>query len=394
MEGVWDFVSLVIDGKAKDPPELKGWKVTYVKGESRAHYGGRFEDEKGPWKLDPTKNPKTIDGGPSTEGPDKGQVLLGIYEFDGDALKICWAPVGSRVRPTEFTSAPGSGRNLVVMKRAQPGSEKSAPQQTKTEVYVELDTLDAKQSAPPQGEPFPPPTHVAFSSDGKSLIALVGLYKHSWELEPRKDLGRKKLGDFIFKAKSGTLAADGKTLTLVRFGGEVELWAIDEAVRRARVKTDALVAAFPPSGDVAVATQEGFFKRLCVNTSATHFSEEVPAAIRAIAFAADTKLVAFGRVDGVVQVRDGRTGASKAQFSQASSVACVAMDRDGKRVAAGFADGAVLVWDVASQKQQTRLGPHPGVTSLAFAPDGRLIATGSTDGTVKLWAPAQSKRDK
>src|SRR5262245_3126070 len=42
-----------------------------------------------------------------TEGPSKGTVMLGIYEFDGDTLKVCFDAEGKK-RPTEFKSAPGS----------------------------------------------------------------------------------------------------------------------------------------------------------------------------------------------------------------------------------------------------------------------------------------------
>jgi len=49
------------------------------------------------FKLDPSKTPKTIDVGSGTTGD-----LAGIYELDGDTLKLCLAKTVGTARPTEF----------------------------------------------------------------------------------------------------------------------------------------------------------------------------------------------------------------------------------------------------------------------------------------------------
>jgi uncharacterized protein (TIGR03067 family) len=51
------------------------------------------------------------------EGPNKGAVMLGIYEISGDTLKVCFDPEGKK-RPTQFKSASGS-QTLVVHKRVK-----------------------------------------------------------------------------------------------------------------------------------------------------------------------------------------------------------------------------------------------------------------------------------
>jgi uncharacterized protein (TIGR03067 family) len=70
------------------------------------------------YHLSPAKTPKSIDFTP-TAGPDKGKPLPGIYELDGDDLKICFGKVGGP-RPSGFTTAAGSGHVLVVLKRDRP----------------------------------------------------------------------------------------------------------------------------------------------------------------------------------------------------------------------------------------------------------------------------------
>jgi hypothetical protein len=50
------------------------------------------------------------------EGPNKGTVILGIYEISGETLKVCFDPEGKK-RPTEFKTAAGSPTTLAVYKR-------------------------------------------------------------------------------------------------------------------------------------------------------------------------------------------------------------------------------------------------------------------------------------
>jgi uncharacterized protein (TIGR03067 family) len=52
-----------------------------------------------------------------TIGEFRGRTLLGIYDLDGEALRICFAEPG-QPRPTEFRSPPGSGQILAVQHRA------------------------------------------------------------------------------------------------------------------------------------------------------------------------------------------------------------------------------------------------------------------------------------
>lgn len=71
------------------------------------------------WKvkrLDPTKTPKAIDIEVAS-GSYKGVVYLGIYELEGDTLRICFAMPDRPVRPTEFSAGKGSVRALSEFKR-------------------------------------------------------------------------------------------------------------------------------------------------------------------------------------------------------------------------------------------------------------------------------------
>ena len=65
---------------------------------------------------DSSQSPKTIDY-LNTAGANKGKAQYGIYEFEGDLLKICVSAPDS-ARPTRFLSTPGDGGMMTVWKRA------------------------------------------------------------------------------------------------------------------------------------------------------------------------------------------------------------------------------------------------------------------------------------
>jgi uncharacterized protein (TIGR03067 family) len=68
--------------------------------------------------IDPAQYPRTIDI-EVTAGPYAGTVYLGIYELEGEKLRICFAMPDRPERPTDFTAAPGSGRALTEFVREE-----------------------------------------------------------------------------------------------------------------------------------------------------------------------------------------------------------------------------------------------------------------------------------
>jgi uncharacterized protein (TIGR03067 family) len=115
-QGTWTFESSVTGGKELPADQLKGLVLVF---EGDKHTVKKGDDvlQVGTQKIDPSKSPKTIDV-TMTEGPSKGAVMLGIYEFDGDTLKVCFDLEGKK-RPTEFKSAPGSQNFVNVHKRVK-----------------------------------------------------------------------------------------------------------------------------------------------------------------------------------------------------------------------------------------------------------------------------------
>jgi uncharacterized protein (TIGR03067 family) len=119
LQGTWDVLALEQDGQpAPDAPLVK---LVIIKDDQfvfRCVFprSGEFSDEAIRFRIDTSRNPKAFDlsaleGGPANPG---------IYEFEGDTLRICWSrttEVGSA--PTEFATHRGSNRRLVVLKRSR-----------------------------------------------------------------------------------------------------------------------------------------------------------------------------------------------------------------------------------------------------------------------------------
>ena len=108
-QGDWEVTAMESNGKLLPLGKLKG-TITF-KGDLMTVDGPGFKPSEHQIKLDPSKKPKLLDATPTLEG--NGKHSLGIYQIQGDELKLC-LPIGPRKeRPSEFKSADGS--NLVVM---------------------------------------------------------------------------------------------------------------------------------------------------------------------------------------------------------------------------------------------------------------------------------------
>jgi uncharacterized protein (TIGR03067 family) len=113
LAGTWNFATVEVEGN-KVPAEMMKGATMVLKDNTfgMTSFGVTY---KGTYAIDPSKSPKTLDIS-FTEGPEKGNKSLGIYELDKDDWKICLGLAG-KDRPTEFASKPGSGHVLETLKR-------------------------------------------------------------------------------------------------------------------------------------------------------------------------------------------------------------------------------------------------------------------------------------
>src|SRR5205823_140275 len=103
LQGVWEAKSGEKDGKAMPAEALKFIRFTFK--DDKLSIRGNFEDDSEAtmtFSADGKKSPRQID----VNLPKDSGKLLGIYEINGDELKICLREVnkGGAGRPTEFSA--------------------------------------------------------------------------------------------------------------------------------------------------------------------------------------------------------------------------------------------------------------------------------------------------
>jgi uncharacterized protein (TIGR03067 family) len=123
LEGAWQMVTEEKDGVSRPVPDR--W---FIKGN---HYGVSLNGTNSRSTLeyqisiDPSKKPKQIETRMEFKGfdgkPSLGTPMVGIYEIDGDKLRICyeWYMHSNvpRGRPDTFSAPKGANRMLLTFKR-------------------------------------------------------------------------------------------------------------------------------------------------------------------------------------------------------------------------------------------------------------------------------------
>jgi uncharacterized protein (TIGR03067 family) len=112
LQGTWELTRAV--GRGKEVVPDKGAVTFVIKGDTMKRFV-RDVDRNDPLtiKVDATAKPARIDLTPAKPGDPK---MLGIYELDGDNLKVC---MSATKRPEKFESPEGSDITLLVMKRVK-----------------------------------------------------------------------------------------------------------------------------------------------------------------------------------------------------------------------------------------------------------------------------------
>ena len=117
LQGTWQCFAMEREGDPVPPEGLKGSTATYEDDRITLTRDGEVF-RRGIVTLDPSKSPKRVNTW-DLNGPYEDQTVPGIYELDGDTLKVCFSRPGSE-RPTAFTTKEGSGTLYCVYKRKQP----------------------------------------------------------------------------------------------------------------------------------------------------------------------------------------------------------------------------------------------------------------------------------
>jgi uncharacterized protein (TIGR03067 family) len=111
LQGTWEMVTVEIMGMKIDAP--KGQELAFTFDGNKFIVHEKMRREEGTYKVDDTKTPKAIDlTAPMGQAM---QMIKGIYQLDGDTLKIAFAPEGPNGnRPTAFDAKTTA---VIVLKR-------------------------------------------------------------------------------------------------------------------------------------------------------------------------------------------------------------------------------------------------------------------------------------
>ena len=114
LRGVWQATAVTVSGQEIPRAEIGLLQLTLTRTRFTTSRGEEtlFDSS---YTADPTTSPMQIEM-VGSGGDFEGQAALGIYDLEGETLRICYAMPGFG-RPREFASAPGSGAFLIVLRR-------------------------------------------------------------------------------------------------------------------------------------------------------------------------------------------------------------------------------------------------------------------------------------
>jgi len=114
LQGTWVLVAMEREGESVPAEDLKDGNAVYEQNNITLREGERVR-RRGIVTLDASRKPKAINTW-DRDGPYEDQTVPGIYELDGDTLRLCFGRPGSE-RPKEFTTKTPPGVLFCTYKR-------------------------------------------------------------------------------------------------------------------------------------------------------------------------------------------------------------------------------------------------------------------------------------
>jgi WD40 repeat protein/tRNA A-37 threonylcarbamoyl transferase component Bud32 len=198
----------------------------------------------------------------------------------------------------------------------------------------------------------------------------------------------------IGPAASLAVSADERILATGSESGEVRVWDIASGEARARYRwqPNAIVRlAFSPDNRMlAAANAEGQVQQ--IDATVRHIPTRLQTAAmngQAVAWSPDGETVAAAARGGAAYLFDRRTGTTRAVLRcPVQDVRCLAFAPAGRTLAVVCLEEPIVrLWDIADGRWRTITASHPSpVTAIAFSPDGRRLASLAGD-TVRFWDP-------
>jgi WD40 repeat protein len=195
--------------------------------------------------------------------------------------------------------------------------------------------------------------NLAFSKDGKRLVAATGDFAFVWDVST---------GQQLLKA---THALSAETLT-------PQQW-----IYNAAISSDGRLLAYAARGDDVAHIWS-------VETGRQILELKHGSAVAAVAFNAEGTRLGTGSYDGTARIWELPAGGELARSSHSGGAEVVAFSSDGNRFGAGGTNGSVSVSETRRADRPASFDLPDRVRSVAFSPDGRHFAIGSVS---KRWSP-------
>lgn len=261
------------------------------------------------------------------------------------------------------------------------------------------------QNVPPAIYPAPlPVTAIAFSPDGTRFAtggyheiliwdtATAKLLRRMQGLPERTYAIRFSPNGWWIATASGTPAQSG----LVR------LWDVQtgEPIRDL-IEVDDAVFALAFSADSKLLASGGVDRTIRIWDMATgklaHAIEDHADWVLDVDFSPDSKRLVSASRDKTSKLFDVTKGESVVTFPEHTEpVYAVAFARDGKSIASAGGDKVIKMWNAAEEAKKIRdIGGHGmAIFKLAFTPDGSQLVTCSADKTVREFSPANGQQTR
>ena len=119
LQGTWQATEGIGNGTPLTKDQLQRLRVMFAGAKMSVFpLDGGEKAMEHTFQVDPGKKPKAIDA-TRLEGGGKGKVVKGIYDLDGDTLRLCLPARLEKERPTEFAAPENSGLVLLTLRRAK-----------------------------------------------------------------------------------------------------------------------------------------------------------------------------------------------------------------------------------------------------------------------------------
>jgi RNA polymerase sigma factor (sigma-70 family) len=414
LQGTWEFVCVAqgdetkrVEEFAEEDPRPK--TITFTGDMARtvlANTGGKEVEFHTRFKLGSSRKPKTFHE-TALDGRVKGETVEGLYQLDGDTLRLCYPARQGQKRPTTLASKSKDGSInylLLTFKRvhtkviredahvrrlAWNPNGKTLATVALTHEIVEFKTSDGKDKV--SGACWPNSTIKLYDAQTGELERSLGEEKHTHIMA------------IAFSPDGMTAAVAAAKLHEDPRKGKMEVRLLDAQTwvlkHKVTVEDGAGVSAlaFSPDGTrlalggASWLVENGSFVRLWdvkkgkrIGPTKEKKAEKGPKPARlgkghvfCLAFSRDGKVLAAGDRDGKVRLFDGQTGErSRVLEGHGEWVSGVGFTLDGATLVSASGDKTVKLWDVKAGKlRRTLKGNKGSVTAFAISGDGQLFAT-------------------